>query len=179
METGLDVKGVNQLWSYKEVLKRKRWNPSFRELIVYCHSSYCTIFHMVKCCLISFITIVRPSLAHWVWLWIVPFTWSGIRAYGGCERSTGDDYSSSAPEACSAERTLAIVRMRSLLSYSEHCRLAASAREQSRVLALLNRPLITHLVYVGLRVSTIMWFVFPTGFMKLMIVCYITYFLFI
>jgi hypothetical protein len=47
------------------------------------------------------------------------------------------------PEACSAERTLAIVRMRSLLKYSENCRLEASAREQSRVLALLNRPLIS------------------------------------
>jgi hypothetical protein len=39
--------------------------------------------------------------------------------------------------ACSAERTFAIVRMRSLLNYSEHCHLEASAREQSRV----NRPL--------------------------------------
>jgi hypothetical protein len=43
-------------------------------------------------------------------------------------------------EACSAKRTLTIVRIRSLLNYSEHCRLKASAREQSRVLVLLNRP---------------------------------------
>jgi hypothetical protein len=43
-------------------------------------------------------------------------------------------------EACSAERTLAIVRMRSLLNYSEHCRLEASACKQLRVLTLLNRP---------------------------------------
>jgi hypothetical protein len=31
--------------------------------------------------------------------------------------------------------------MRSLLNYSEHCRSEASARQQSRVFALLNRPL--------------------------------------
>jgi hypothetical protein len=46
------------------------------------------------------------------------------------------------PDACSVERTLTIVHVRSLLNYSEHCRLEASAREQSRVLALLNRPLV-------------------------------------
>jgi hypothetical protein len=46
------------------------------------------------------------------------------------------------PEACSAEQTLAIVRMRSLLNYmySEHCRLEVNAREQWQVIALLNRP---------------------------------------
>jgi hypothetical protein len=43
-------------------------------------------------------------------------------------------------EVCSAERTLVIVRMCSPLNYSEHCRLEASAIEQSRVFALLNRP---------------------------------------
>jgi hypothetical protein len=44
------------------------------------------------------------------------------------------------PEACSAERTLAIVRMRALLNYSEHFRLEANVREHSGVLTLLNRP---------------------------------------
>jgi hypothetical protein len=34
------------------------------------------------------------------------------------------------PKACSAERMLAIVHMRSLLNYSKHCCLEASAREQ-------------------------------------------------
>jgi hypothetical protein len=45
-------------------------------------------------------------------------------------------------EACSAERMLVIVCMRSFLNYSEHCHLKASAREQSRVLALLNKSLV-------------------------------------
>jgi hypothetical protein len=44
------------------------------------------------------------------------------------------------PVPVQQRRTLAIVRMCSLLNYSEHCRLEASAREQSRVPALLNRP---------------------------------------
>jgi hypothetical protein len=42
------------------------------------------------------------------------------------------------------KRALAIVRMRSLLNYSEHCRSETSARERLRVLALLNRPLVWH-----------------------------------
>jgi hypothetical protein len=41
------------------------------------------------------------------------------------------------------KRTLAVVRMRSLLNYSEHCCSEAIAREQSRVIALLNRPLMS------------------------------------
>jgi hypothetical protein len=40
------------------------------------------------------------------------------------------------------KRALKIVCMCSLLNYSEHCRSEASAREQSRLLALLNRPLV-------------------------------------
>jgi hypothetical protein len=55
------------------------------------------------------------------------------------------------PEACSAEQTLTIFRIRLLLNYSEHCRLEASAREQLRVLALLNRPLLYHGTYVPRR----------------------------
>jgi hypothetical protein len=39
------------------------------------------------------------------------------------------------------KRALTIVRMRLFLNYGEHCRSEASPREQSRVLALLNRPL--------------------------------------
>jgi hypothetical protein len=34
----------------------------------------------------------KPFLIHWSWL--VPFTWTRIRAHGGCDRSTGDAYSS-------------------------------------------------------------------------------------
>jgi hypothetical protein len=40
-----------------------------------------------------------------------------------------------------------IVRMRLLLNYSEHCRFGVSAREQSRVLALLNRPQYLNILY--------------------------------
>jgi hypothetical protein len=35
------------------------------------------------------------------WLRIVPFTWSGNRAHGGCDQSTGDAYSSMAPDPTS------------------------------------------------------------------------------
>jgi hypothetical protein len=42
------------------------------------------------------------------------------------------------------KRTLAVVRMRSLLNYGEYCCSEASAREQSWVLVLLNRPLLTY-----------------------------------
>jgi hypothetical protein len=52
-----------------------------------------------------------------------------------------------------SERSRAIVRMRSLLNYSEQCRLEASAREQSRVLALLNRPLNSHALDAGFDFS--------------------------
>jgi hypothetical protein len=48
------------------------------------------------------------------------------------------------PRRVQQKRALAIVRMRSLLNYSEHCRSEASARKQSRVLALLNRPPLYH-----------------------------------
>jgi hypothetical protein len=37
-------------------------------------------------------------------------------------------------------QTLTIVRMRLFPNYNEHCRSEASAHQQSRVLALLNRP---------------------------------------
>jgi hypothetical protein len=45
------------------------------------------------------------------------------------------------PEVCSAERTLAIVRMHSLLNYSEHCRLEAiaSTRSAEQTSGLLTR----------------------------------------
>jgi hypothetical protein len=38
------------------------------------------------------------------------------------------------------KRALAIVRMHLLLNYSEHCHSELSAREQSQVLTVLNRP---------------------------------------
>jgi hypothetical protein len=47
------------------------------------------------------------------------------------------------PEAYSAERTLAIVRMRSPLNGSVYYSSEASACEQSWAFALLNRPLVT------------------------------------
>jgi hypothetical protein len=47
------------------------------------------------------------------------------------------------------KRVLAIVCMRLLLKYGEHCRSEASAREQSRVLALLNRGLVYDYLYTG------------------------------
>jgi hypothetical protein len=42
-----------------------------------------------------------PFLTHWSWLRFVPFTWTGMRAHGGCDRSTGDAYSSMAPDPTS------------------------------------------------------------------------------
>jgi hypothetical protein len=49
-----------------------------------------------------FITFVNPFLIHWSWLRITPFTWFGNRAHGGCYRSTGDAYFSSAPDPTSS-----------------------------------------------------------------------------
>jgi hypothetical protein len=70
-------------------------------------------------------------------------------------------------EACSAERTLAIVHTHSLQNYREHCCLEASESEQSRVLALLNRPLISLLnvvSYQDSRSPTILaWQSLPEG----------------
>jgi hypothetical protein len=53
------------------------------------------------CCLICLIPIVKPFLTHWSWLWVVPFLERGIRAHGGCDRSTGDAYSSMVPDTTS------------------------------------------------------------------------------
>jgi hypothetical protein len=87
----------------------------------------------------------------------------------------------------SAEQTFAIVRMRSFLNYSEHCRLEASAREQSRVLGLLNRPQVWpvdrgYLLLQGILshlwcINPIILFVFPTGLMALIIIRGITHFI--
>jgi hypothetical protein len=45
-------------------------------------------------CLMYFVPIVKPFLTHWSWLQFVLFSWYGNRAHGGCDRSTGDAYSS-------------------------------------------------------------------------------------
>jgi hypothetical protein len=51
-----------------------------------------TAFYYVRC-LTCFILIVRLFLTHWLWRRVTPFTWLIHRAYSGCERSTGDNYS--------------------------------------------------------------------------------------
>jgi hypothetical protein len=48
-----------------------------------------------------FRTIVKPFLIHWSWLLFKLFTWTGIKANGGCDQSTGDTYSSWAPDPTS------------------------------------------------------------------------------
>jgi hypothetical protein len=53
------------------------------------------------CCLICFIPIVKPFLTHWSWLRVVSFIEGGNGAHGGCDRSTGDAYSSMAPDPTS------------------------------------------------------------------------------
>jgi hypothetical protein len=60
-----------------------------------------TTFLWATCCLISFIPIVKPFLTHWSWLRLVPFIECGKGAHGGCDRSTGDAYSSMAPDPTS------------------------------------------------------------------------------
>jgi hypothetical protein len=42
-----------------------------------------TIFLWATCCLICFISIVKPLLTHWSWLRFVSFIWYGNRAHGG------------------------------------------------------------------------------------------------
>jgi hypothetical protein len=65
--------------------------------IVFAH----TTFLWATCCLICFIPIVKPFLTHWSWLRVVPFIERGNRAHGGYDRSTGDVYSSMAPDPTS------------------------------------------------------------------------------
>jgi hypothetical protein len=60
-----------------------------------------TTFLRATCCLIFFIPVVKPFLTHWSWLRVVPFIERGNRAHGGCDRSTGDAYSSMAPDPTS------------------------------------------------------------------------------
>jgi hypothetical protein len=60
-----------------------------------------TTFLWVTCCLICFIPIVKPFLTHWSLLRVVPFIERGNRAHGGCDRSTGDAYSSIGPDPTS------------------------------------------------------------------------------
>jgi hypothetical protein len=61
-----------------------------------------TTFLWATCCLICFISIVKSFLTHWSWLRFVPFIYSGNRAHsGGCDQSTGDAYSSMAPDPTS------------------------------------------------------------------------------
>jgi hypothetical protein len=60
-----------------------------------------TAFLWATCCLICFIPIVKPFLTHWSWLGAVPFIKRGNRAHGGCDGSTGDAYSSMAPDPTS------------------------------------------------------------------------------
>jgi hypothetical protein len=51
-----------------------------------------------KCFLTCSIPIVK-LLIHWPWVRFEPFTWTGIRAHGGRDRSTGDAFSSNAPDS--------------------------------------------------------------------------------
>jgi hypothetical protein len=60
-----------------------------------------TTFLWATCCLICFIPIVKQFLTHWSWLRVVPFIERGNRAHGGCVQSTGDAYSSMAPDPTS------------------------------------------------------------------------------
>jgi hypothetical protein len=60
-----------------------------------------TTFLWATCCLICFIPIVNPFLTHWSWLRVVLFLEYGNGAHGGCDRSTGDAYSSMAPDPTS------------------------------------------------------------------------------
>jgi hypothetical protein len=39
------------------------------------------VLNRTECKCTCFTTIVRPSLTHWFWLWIAPFTWSKNRVY--------------------------------------------------------------------------------------------------
>jgi hypothetical protein len=61
--------------------------------------------------------------------------------HSSCSRGVVSSSPVSALRPVQQKRALAIARMRTLLNYGEHCSSEASAREQSRVLALLNRPL--------------------------------------
>jgi hypothetical protein len=44
---------------------------------------------------------ILPFLTHWSWLRFGPFSWSRNWAHGRCDRSTGDVYSSYAPDPTS------------------------------------------------------------------------------
>jgi hypothetical protein len=54
--------------------------------------------HAVWC--VSYQSLSR-YFTHWSWVRFVPFIWSGNRAHGRCDRSTGDAYSSMAPDPTS------------------------------------------------------------------------------
>jgi hypothetical protein len=65
--------------------------------ILFAHAT----FLWATCCLICFIPIIKPFLTHWSWLRVVPFIERRKRAHGGCDRSTGDAYSSMTPDPTS------------------------------------------------------------------------------
>jgi hypothetical protein len=60
-----------------------------------------TTFLWATCCRICFIPIVKLFLTPWSWLRVVLFIWCGNRTHGGCDRSTGDAYSSMTPDPTS------------------------------------------------------------------------------
>jgi hypothetical protein len=60
-----------------------------------------TTFLWATCCLIYFIPIFKTFLIHWSWLVVVPFIERGNMTHSGCNRSTGDDFSSVAPDPTS------------------------------------------------------------------------------
>jgi hypothetical protein len=65
------------------------------------YETYHTTFLWATCCLMCFIPIVKPISTHWSWLLVVPLTWCRNRNQGRCDRSTGDAYSSLAPDSTS------------------------------------------------------------------------------
>jgi hypothetical protein len=65
--------------------------------IIFAH----TTFLWATCCLICFIPIVKPFLAHWSWLRFVHVIQNRNRTHCGCDQSTRDAYSSIAPDPIS------------------------------------------------------------------------------
>jgi hypothetical protein len=124
----------------------------------------------------------------------------GIRVHCGCDRSTGDAYSFQAPYPISGLSRDAIFT----LEYSIYLIWASTltfdcsfyvikttgfnyffAFESVFMAGLTNRQrvrtpprqLISFLVYHGIRVCHILWFVFTTGLIRLMNVCYPCHFI--
>jgi hypothetical protein len=78
-----------------------RLQAAFRKFYRYNDLFGHTTFLWATCCLICSTPIVKPFLTHWSWLRFVPFIESGNGVHGGCDRSTGNAYSSMAPDPTS------------------------------------------------------------------------------